>query len=96
MKSLEFEDGGIQIDATVVAKGLGIAPTDLMELLRGGKITSLCERGIDEDAGNYRLTFFSENRRLRLVVHEGGDVVQSSVIDFGDHPLPASARRPGA
>jgi hypothetical protein len=30
------------------------------------------------------------------VATESGDVVQRSVIDFGDHTLPASARRPGA
>jgi hypothetical protein len=95
MKSLEFEDGAIQIDATIVAKGLGIPPTLLMERLREGKITSVCERGIDADDGRYRLTFFSENRRFRLIVDESGAIVQRSAIDFGDRPLPTSTRRRG-
>lgn len=95
MKSVEFEDGAIQIDATVVAKGLGIVPTLLLERLREGKITSLCERGTDVDSGRYRLTFFSVNRRFRLVVDESGAIVQRSAINFGDLPLPTSARRPG-
>lgn len=95
MKSLEFEDGAFQIDATVVAKGLGIMPTLLMERLREGRITSLCERGIDADAGRYRLTFFSENRRFRLVVDESGSIVQRSTLDFGGRPLPPSVHRPG-
>jgi len=95
MKSLEFEDGAIQIDATIVAKGLGIPPTLLLERLREGKITSVCERGIDADDGRYRLTFFSENRRFRLVVDESEAIVQRSAIDFGDLPLPTSTRRPG-
>jgi hypothetical protein len=95
MKSVEFEDGAIQIDATVVAKGLGIVPTLLLERLREGKITSLCERGTDVDSGRYRLTFFSENRRFRLIVNESGAIVQRSAIDFGELPLPSSARRPG-
>jgi hypothetical protein len=95
MKSLEFEDGAFQIDATVVAKGLGIMPTLLMERLREGRITSLCERGIDADAGRYRLTFFSENRRFRLVVDESGSIVQRSTLDFGGRPLPPAVHRPG-
>jgi hypothetical protein len=95
MTSLEFEDNAFQIDATVVAKGLGIVPTLLMQRLREGKITSLCERGIDADAGRYRLTFFSENRRFRVVIDESGSIVQRSTLDFGGRPLPPSLHRPG-
>jgi len=95
MTSLEIEDGAVQIDATIIAEAFGIAPGRLMELMRRGKVTSLSERGTDEDAGTYRLTFFHDNRRLRIVANESGDVLQRSVIDFGDHPLSASARRPG-
>ena len=95
MTLLEFEDNAFQIDATVVAKGLGIVPTLLMQHLREGKITSLCERGIDADAGRYRLTFFSENRRFRLIVDESGSIVQRSTLDFGSRPLPSSVHRPG-
>lgn len=95
MTSLEIEDGSVQIDATIVAEAFGITPERLLELMRKGKVTSLSERGMDEDAGRHRLTFFHDNRRLRIVVNESGEMVQRSVIDFGDHALPASARRPG-
>ena len=96
MAMIEFEEGAIQVDATIVAEGLGIEPSLVQERMRDGKITSLCERGIDEDNGRYRLTFFSENRRCRLVVDERGNVVQRSAIDFSDRPLPVSARKPDA
>jgi hypothetical protein len=33
--------------------------------------------------------------RLRIVVNESGDMLQRSVIEFGDHRIPASVRRPG-
>ena len=92
---IEFEEGAIQVDAAIVAKGLRIEPSLVQELLREGKITTLCERGIDEDEGQHRLTFYSENRRFRLVVDEGENVIQSSAVDYGDRGLPASARRPG-
>ena len=96
MAMIEFEERAIQVDATIVAEGLGIEPSLVQERMRDGKITSLCERGIDEDNGRYRLTFFSENRRFRLVVDERGNVVQRSAIDFSDRPLPVSARKPDA
>jgi hypothetical protein len=95
MTSLQLEDTAIQVDATIVAEGLGIVPALLMERLREGKITSLCETGIDADGGRYRLTFFAGNRRFRVVVDEGGTILQRSAIDFGDKPLSASARKLG-
>jgi hypothetical protein len=63
--------------------------------MHAGKITSLCERGIDADRGRHRLTFFSEHRRFRLVVDDRGAIVRRSTLDFGDLPLPASVRKPG-
>ncbi len=94
--TIEFEEGAVQVDVTIVAKGLGIEPPIVQERMRERKITSRCERGIDEDEGRYRLTFFSENRRFRLVVDSGGNVLQHSAIDFGDRHLPNSVRKPGA
>jgi hypothetical protein len=95
MALIEFEEGAVQVEAAVIAEGLGIDPSLVQEHMRGGKITSLCERGINEDQGRYRITFFSENRRFRLLVDESGNVLQRSTLDFCDQPLPASARRPG-
>lgn len=40
------------------------------------KITSRCERGVDEDAGTHRLTFYHGVRRLRLVVDDAGAVIE--------------------
>jgi hypothetical protein len=59
-------------------------------------ITSLCERGVGEDDGRWRVTFFHESRRFRLVIDEGGNVIQRSTIDFGDRQLPISMHKPGA
>ncbi len=96
MAMVEFEDGAIQVDVAVVAKGLGIESPLVQEGMREGRITSLYERGVDEDEGRYRVTFFFKNRRFRLIVDHMGNVVQRSAIDFGDRSLPASARKPGA
>jgi uncharacterized protein DUF6522 len=96
MPTIKFEEGAIQVDATIIAEGLGIEPSLVQERMREGTITGLCERGAEEDSGQYRLTFFSENRRFRLVVDERGNVVRRSAIEFSGRPLPVSARKPGA
>lgn len=93
---IEFEGGAIQVDVAMVAKDLRIEPSFVHESMRDGKITTLRARGIDEDEGHQRSTFFSEDRRFRPVIDEGGNLGQSSVVDLGDRGIPASAHRPGA
>lgn len=95
MTSVEFGEGEILVDATVVAEGLGLNPEAVQERMREGHITSLCERGTGEDEGRFRLTFFSGNRRFRVIVNEAGKIIQRLGIDFGDRPMPSSARIPG-
>jgi hypothetical protein len=95
MKPIAFENGAVQIDAAIVAEGLGLAPSLLQEEMRAGRITSLAERGIDVDSGRHRLTFFSKHRRFRVVVDETGAIVQRSAIDFGDALLPKSVHKTG-
>jgi hypothetical protein len=95
MKPIEFENGAVQIDAAIVAEGLGLTLSRLREEMRAGRITSVAERGIDADHGRHRLSFFSEHRRLRIVVDETGAIIQRSAVDFGEELLPKSARRTG-
>ena len=91
---IEFCEGAIQVDAKLIAEGLGIDLPSVQARMRDGKITSRYERGTDEDEGRHRLTFFAEHCRLRLVVDETGSVIQRSTINFGI-PLPASVRKSG-
>jgi Family of unknown function (DUF6522) len=93
MAVLEFEEGALSIDAAVIGRGLNVEPSLVQLRMREGKITVLCERGVCEDAGRHRLTFFYENRRFRLIVDEAGNAVQRSTLDFGDYPLPTSMRK---
>jgi hypothetical protein len=95
MKPVEFRDGDLEIDASVIAEGLGIALPVLRQQMQAGKITSLSERGVDADLGRHRLTFFSEHRRFRVVVDDSGAILQRSTLDFGESLLPGSVRKPG-
>lgn len=92
MSKVVFEEGAVSIDATIVAEGFAIEPALIQPLMRSGAITSLCERGANEDTGRYRLTFFHEKRCLRLVIDATGDIIEQSISDVGEH-RPAMPRR---
>jgi hypothetical protein len=94
MMAIEFHEDGIQIDAGMLGEGLGLEPGSVPDLLRQGAITSRCERGIAGDEGRYRISFFHEGRRFRLVIDDAGRVLRRSTIDFGDQKLPASLHKP--
>lgn len=90
---IEFRVDGIQVEAKLVADGLGIEESQVPVLIRSGDITSMCERGVGDDEGRHRLTFFHRGMRLRLVVEESGRLIRRSTISFGNRPLPAGLRR---
>lgn len=81
---ITFENGAFEVDARLVGDGLGIDAALVPALMRKGAITSLCERGTEDDAGRYRLTFFYEGRRFRIVVDAEGKVLQRSLLDLGE------------
>jgi hypothetical protein len=94
---IEIGEDGFQIDAKIIAEGLGIEAALVPARMREGAITSLCERGVDADAGSYRLTFFHKGTRLRLVIDEAGNIKQRSVLELGERPAgapPAPRRNP--
>jgi hypothetical protein len=96
MHKVEIQgDGTIQIDARIIGRDLGLEPFEVQRLMREGKLTSRCERGVDEDAGRFRLTFFHENRRLRLITDNTGRIIRRSLIDFRDRPPAAGLHSRG-
>ncbi|MDP2122122.1 MAG: DUF6522 family protein [Hoeflea sp.] len=95
MMRVEFSNDGIVIDAALVGPLFDLEPAEVHELMRNGEITSLCEAGIDEHEGEFRLSFFFRGRRVRLQVAASGEVLRRSTIDYGDNPLPNAMHRPG-
>ena len=93
---VEIADGTIVVDAALVGSLLNIPADQVPELMRTQAITSLCERGVDEHEGEYRLSFFYRNRRARVSVDAAGTVLRRSAIDFGDAALPRQLHRAGA
>ena len=88
--SVQIRGDGITVDAALLGRLLKVPTHEVPELLRNRSITSLCERGVDADEGLYRLSFFHENRRLRLNIDSKGRIVRRSVVDFGERPLPST------
>lgn len=68
---------GIEVDATRVAALLGLHPTEFRKLMQAGKISTLCERGVDEDDGRFRATFYYRGKRARLLLADDGTVLAS-------------------
>lgn len=92
---VERDGDGFHVDAQTIGEGLRLAPEEVVRLLREGAITSLVERGENEDEGLWRLSFFHASTRLRLIVDESGTILKRSRIAYDGAPLPAAMRRPG-
>ena len=93
--TIAFEGDAVKVPAAVIAHGFDLETPMVQSLMRSGELTSLCEKGEHEDIGRYRLTFFYMNRRFQLVIDSTGNILQRSVMDFGDQKLPAALHKPG-
>ncbi len=91
---VDVSDGGFLVEAALLSDLLDLEPSLVPALMRASEITCLCERGLDEHQGEYRLTFFHKNRRARVRVDASGQVLHRSVVDFGERPLRRIMRKP--
>jgi hypothetical protein len=76
----------IEIDAALVAPGLGLEIAEFKRLMETRRITVLCERGTGEHAGLYRASFYHGRRRVRLVVDGEGTPVPGRVGEASPGP----------
>lgn len=86
MTGVTFEDGAIEVAATLIAESLQVSPERVQDEMRAGRMTSVCERGTDSDAGTFRLSFSLGNRRLRLIIDENGTVLGRSTLTTAELP----------
>jgi hypothetical protein len=93
---IEIRDDTFVVDATIIGELLHLSASRVQMLMNSGKITSACERGIDDHAGEFRLSFFYRNRRARLSTDLEGHILRRSVVDFGDRPIPGTRHRSGS
>ena len=74
----------IEIDAALVAPQLGLTVAEFRQLKR--HITVLCERGVGEDTGRYRASFYYGDRGVRLVVDAAGRLLAPPARPHADGP----------
>lgn len=67
----------IEIDGSLVAARLGLDVEVFRQLMHDGKVSVLCERGIGEDAGLNRVTFYFKDRRFRALVTRDGQILKT-------------------
>jgi hypothetical protein len=96
MPAVEVSDDAFIVDAALIGELLDLPAKDVQALMREGRITSTCERGVDEHKGEFRLTFFYRNRRARLSTDLAGRILRRSVIDFADRPVPGAQHQAGS
>lgn len=93
---VEITEGDILVDAILLAPLLDVPAAHLPDMMRKQTIRSMCERGVDAHEGQFRLTFFYRNRRVRLSVDSTGRVIQRTTLNFGDRDLPPRLHRLGS
>lgn len=91
-RRVQFDGETFSVDAALIAESLGIRAARVQPLMREGRITSRCERGVDEDAGRYRLTFYHGHLQALIVIDEAGEIIARSTKAS---PQPHPRRRRG-
>lgn len=81
MTAIETGDDGFVVDAEIIAEALGIAASEIQGLIRSNVISSRCEKGVGEDEGFWRLTFFHSNRAFRLTVGNNTQILSRARFD---------------
>ena len=74
--AITIVDGEITVDAELLAPKLGLSAAALKAEMREGRIDSVAEAGIDEDAGRTRVTFRYRTRAWTAVIEADGTVVE--------------------
>ena len=70
----------------LVAPQLGLRVAEFRQLMDQRRITALCERGVGEDTGRYRASFYYGDRGVRLVVDAAGRLLAPPARPHADGP----------
>src|SRR5688572_1593182 len=73
--SLPGTQARFEVEGAVVAQQLGLEVPEFRRMMESGRIVVLCERGVGDDTGTYRASFYFGKRRARLVLDHRGRVI---------------------
>lgn len=80
MSTVHVDGADFVVEAEDVARAFGMDATEVLRHLKGGTITTRCEKGVGEHEGRHRLIFSHEGCVLRLTVDEAGKVLSRAVF----------------
>ena len=72
------EGSGFVVPAVLLAQAFGMTEDRIRQAMRDGSLTSICEAGVDTDAGRWRLTFRHADRACRFTVDDAGTILSTS------------------
>lgn len=78
MTQVERDGSGFVVPATLLAQACKLTEDRIRQAMRDGSLTSVCETGVDADAGRWRLTFRHAGRACRFTVDEAGTILSTS------------------
>ncbi|WP_417470196.1 DUF6522 family protein [Maricaulis sp.] len=79
MSPVTITAGDFTVDADLLAAAFGLDQAAVKAKMQAGEITSLCEAGMDTDAGRFRLSFRHQTRVLKLILDTDGAVLSKSM-----------------
>lgn len=93
MTKIDVTDDRVQIDADILSRAFEISSDELKSKMRDGAITSKAEQGAAEDTGKVRLTFYSQDRRVRITADDQGNVLTCEKARIGPSSPSSDDRR---
>ncbi len=88
---LQPAEDGFAIDAADLGSLLDLPVEHVRREMRAGRIASRFERGMEEHAGMWRVTFIHGRERVRLTVDDAGRVLRRSRTSWSEPPGRAAA-----
>ncbi len=83
MTRVDRDGAGFVVPANLLAEAFQMTEDRVREAMRDGTMTSICETGVDADAGRWRLTFRHANRACRYTLDEAGTILSTSRFPVG-------------
>ncbi len=90
MTRVERDGSGFVVSSALLAEAFRMTEDQVRQAMRDGTLTSVCEAGVDADAGRWRLTFRHAGRTCRFTIDDAGTILSTTRFPH------AQIGRPGA
>lgn len=78
MTQVELDGSDFVVSAALLAQAFKVTEDGIRQAMRDGSLASICEAGVDADAGRWCLTFRHAGRACRFTVDEAYTILSTS------------------